>query len=163
VQGIRQTRGTQASQQTAYLSSDIGDFVRLEPELRYSFIDRGPHSMELAGRFVMARETYDDNSEAKQNLVGSAIRYMYDRTWGADFQVSKDLDFTLTDPSGVEHEIDTGLSWTTYLKYQPAMNFILSLQIGNSNRGVLRTPGTASQSAEVLKGWSWSLGGDILF
>jgi hypothetical protein len=42
VQGITATRGAGAS---AYLSEDIGDFTRIEPEIRYSFIDRGPHSM----------------------------------------------------------------------------------------------------------------------
>ncbi|HEY0673531.1 MAG TPA: hypothetical protein VGD27_14735 [Longimicrobiales bacterium] len=163
VSGIRETRGTTAAQQTAYLSADIGDFVRIEPELRMSFIDRGPHSMEAALRYVMARETYDDNSEAKQNNIGGAIRYMFDRTWGGDILLTKNVDFTLTDPTGVEHEIDQGFSWTAYGKYQPAMNFILMLQVGNSNRGVLRTPGTASMDAEVLKGWSWSLGADLLF
>ena len=163
VQGIRQTRGTDPATQTAYLSADIGDFVRIEPELRYSFIDRGPHSMEAAARFVLARETYDDNSEAVQNNLGGAIRYMFDRTWGGDILVTKNLDFTLTDPTGVEHEIDTGLSWTTYLKYQPAMNFILSLQVGNSIQGRLRTPGSVTENDALLKGWSWSLGADILF
>jgi hypothetical protein len=163
VNGIRQTRGSAAAQQTAYLSADIGDFVRIEPELRYGFIDRGPHSMEAALRYVIARETYADNSEAKQNNIGAAVRYMFDRTWGGDVLVTKNTDFTLTDPTGVEHEIDTGLSWTGYLKYQPAMNFIVNLQVGNSTRGVLRTPGTASMSTEVTKGWSWSLGGQIIY
>ena len=163
VNGIRQTRGSTTAQQTAYLSRDIGDFVRVEPELRYGFIDRGPHSMEAAVRYVIARETYADNSEANQNNIGAAVRYMFDRTWGGDILVSKSTDFTLTDPTGVEHEIDQGLSWTGYLKYQPAMNFIVNLQVGNSTRGVLRTPGTASMNTEVTKGWSWSLGGDILF
>lgn len=160
VQGITATRGTGAA---AYLSEDIGDFVRIEPEVRMSFIDRGPHSMEAALRYVLARETYDDNSEAKQNNVGAAVRYMFDRTWGGDILMSKNVDFTLTDPTGVEHEIDTGFSYTGYLKYQPAMNFILSLQVGNQTRGVLRTPGSATENADVLKGWSWSLGADILF
>jgi hypothetical protein len=163
VNGIRATRGSAAAQQTAYLSSDIGDFVRIEPELRYGFIDRGPHSMEAALRYVIARETYADNSEANQNNIGAAVRYMFDRTWGGDILVSKSTDFTLKDPTGVTHEIDQGLSWTGYLKYQPAMNFIVNLQVGNSTRGVLRTPGTASMNTEVTKGWSWSLGGDILF
>jgi hypothetical protein len=173
VTGIRQTRGTTAAQQTAYLSADIGDFVRIEPELRYSFIDRGPHSMEAAARFVIARETYDDNSEAKQNNLGAAVRYMFDRTWGGDILVSRNLDFTLTDPTGQQHDIKTGTSWTGYLKYQPAMNFILNLQVGNQVRGVLdspnaaacpATPGASScNGANITSGWSWSLGADLLF
>ena len=160
VQGIAATRSGVAANQKAYLSSDIGDFTRIEPEIRYSFIDRGPHSMELAGRYVMARETYSDNSEASQNLIGGAVRYMFDRTWGGDLQVSRNLDFTLTDPNGVEHAIEQGTSWTAYAKYQPAMNFILMLQFGNSNRGVLNSPG---ENEKVTNGWSWSLGADILF
>src|SRR5688572_4110162 len=174
VPGISATRSTVVAQQRAYLSTDIGDFFRVEPEFRYSFIDRGPHSMEFATRLVIAREQYADNSEASQNSVGAAIRYMFDRTWGGDLQVSRDLDFTLTDPTGVDHDIKTGTGWTTYLKYQPAMNFILSLQFGNAIRGVLdspaapacnvSTPGTSGcNGAKFTKGWSWSLGADILF
>lgn len=173
VTGIRQTRSSTSTQQNAYLSSDIGDFTRIEPEIRYSFIDRGPHSMEAAMRYVMARETYSDNSEAKQNNLGGAIRYMFDRTYGADFQFTRNLDFTLKDPQGRMHDIEQGTSWTTYLKYQPAMNFILNLQIGNSVRGVLDSPAAAACSsapgasgcngAKYTTGWSWSLGADILF
>jgi hypothetical protein len=171
VQGISATRA--AGSQSAYLSGDIGDFTRIEPELRYSFIDRGPHSMEAATRFVYARETYDDNSEAEQQSLGAAIRYMFDRTWGGDLQVQQNLDFTLTDPQGRTHDIEQGTAWTAYLKYQPAMNFILNLQVGNSVRGVLNSPSAAACSsapgasgcngANYTTGWSWSIGADILF
>ncbi len=170
VNGISATRGAGGS---AYLSEDIGDFTRIEPEVRYSFIDRGPHSMEAAVRYVMARETYDDNSEAKQNNIGAAVRYMFDRTWGGDLLLTRNMDFTLTDPSGNEHEIKTGTSWTAYLKYQPAMNFILNLQFGNQVRGVLDSPNAAAcpatpgasacNGADFTTGWSWSLAADILF
>ena len=174
VSGIRQTRGTTTASQRAYLSSDVGDFTRIEPELRYSFVDKGPHSMEAAARFVFARETYSDNSEAKQNNIGGAVRYMFDRTFGGDILVSRNLDFTLKDPAGRTHNIDTGTSWTAYAKYQPAMNFILMLQFGNSVRGVLdspdmpacaqSTPGASGcAGAASTRGWSWSLGADILF
>ena len=171
VSGISATRT--AGSQSAYLSSDIGDFTRIEPEIRYSFIDRGPHSLETALRFVYARETYDDNSEATQNNVGGAIRYMFDRTWGGDLLVNRNTSFTLTDPTGQDHNIETGTSWTAYLKYQPAMNFILNLQFGNSVRGVLDSPNAAAcaptpgasacNGANYTTGWSWSLGADILF
>jgi hypothetical protein len=121
---------------------------------------------------VIAREQYADNSEAKQNNLGGAIRYMFDRTWGGDLLINRNLDFTLTDPQGRVHDIETGTSWTAYAKYQPAMNFILSLQVGNSVRGVLDSPNAAActgigasgcSGAEITKGWSWSLGADILF
>jgi hypothetical protein len=161
VSGIAATRSTVAAQQKAYLSSDLGDFTRVESEVRYGFIDRGPHSIEVAGRYVLAREQYSDNSEAKMNNVGAAVRYMFDRTYGFDVLTSKNLDFTLTNPAGNEYDIEQGMSWTTYLKYQPAMNFILSLQFGNSNRGVLNGPGLTAQ--ESTSGWSWSLGADFLF
>lgn len=172
VQGIRQTRGSTTAAQLAYLSKDIGDFTRIEPEIRYSFIDRGPHSVEMAGRFVFAREQYADNSEAKQNNIGGAIRYMFDRTWGGDILINRNLDFTLTDPQNRQHDIETGTSWTAYAKYQPAMNFILNLQVGNSVRGVLDSPNAAActgvgasacNGAKITQGWSWSLGADILF
>jgi hypothetical protein len=161
VTGIAKTRSTVVANQKAYLSSDLGDFARIEGEVRYGFIDRGPHSMEGALRYVTAREQYSDNSEAKQDNVGGAIRYMFDRTYGGDILISKNTNFELTNPAGNVYDIDTGMSWTGYLKYQPAMNFILSLQVGNSVRGTLNGPGLTS--TDTQKGWSWSLGADFLF
>jgi hypothetical protein len=170
VAGIAATRSSVVANQKSYLDTDIGDFTRIEPEIRYSFIDRGPHSVETALRFVYANETYSDNSEATQNNVGGAIRYMFDRTFGFDVLVNKNTSFELTNPDGVKYDLETGTSYTTYLKYQPAMNFILSLQYGNSNRGALtcasgNTSCTVPTNAfsSVDNGWSWSLGADILF
>ena len=161
VTGIAKTRSTVLADQKAYQASDLGDFSRIESEVRYGFIDRGPHSVETALRYVIAREQYSDNSEASQNNVGGAIRYMFDRTYGFDVLASQNLDFTLTNPAGNTYDIDTGMSIAGYLKYQPAMNFILMLQVGNSTRGTLNGPGLTS--TDVAKGWNWSLGADFLF
>ncbi|MGH7127012.1 MAG: hypothetical protein ACREIV_00485 [Planctomycetaceae bacterium] len=158
-EGISQLRSSDPAQQVAYTSSDIGDYFRIEPEVRYGFVDKGPHSLESMVRYVIARETYSDNAEAKQDALAGGIRYMFDRTIGGDVLLTKYTRFDFIDPAGSTHEIDTGtVSLNTYLKYQPAMNFILMLQVGNSNRNTL-----LPDQPTVSAGWSWSLGADILF
>jgi len=151
--------GTNANK--PYMYSDVGDYFRVEPEVRYGFIDRGPHSMEVMARLVFANETYADNAEAKQSAFGTAVRYMFDRTWGGDLMLFRNNSFTYTDPSGAEHDIKTSPSWTAYLKYQPAMNFILNLSFGNVGQTLLQSPG--APTVQLQKGWSWSLSSDILF
>ena len=161
--GISKTRSAVVANQKSYLASDIGDFVRIEPEIRRGFIDRGPHSMEAVLKVGYARETYADNSEVKQVSPGAAIRYMYDRTYGFDVLVAQNSKFELTDPSGKVHDLKTGTSLTGYLKYQPAMNFLVTLQMANSNQGYITNAGLTAAQEQVKKGWSWSLGADILF
>jgi len=36
----------------AFLNTQLGDFTRMTAEVRYSFIDRGPHSMEAGAAFI---------------------------------------------------------------------------------------------------------------
>jgi len=163
VPGIAKTRSAVVANQKSYVSGDIGDFVRIEPELRLGFIDRGPHSMEAVTRVTVARETYADNSEAKQITPGFALRYMYDRTYGGDLVLSTNTKFELTDPAGKVHDMKTGSAWTVYGKYQPAMNFLVTLQVANATSGYLTNSGLTAAQEVVKKGWSWSLGADILF
>ena len=163
VPGIAKTRSSVVANQKSYTSADIGDYVRIEPEVRKGFIDRGPHSMEAVFKVGYARETYADNSEVKQVAPGFAIRYMYDRTWGGDFVISNNAKFDLKDPTGKMHELKTGTAWTVYGKYQPAMNFLMTLQVNNSLRGYVTNSGLPAAAETVTKGWSWSLGADILF
>lgn len=158
VSGISATRGKDAGGKAmgAYLSSDLGDYNRLEAEVRYGFIDRGPHSIETVGRLIRARETYADNAEAEFDALAGAVRYVYDRTWGLDFVLQKDLNRKFIDKKAVEHEINSDLVWNTWLSYRPAMNFLVTFNIANSQ--TLRLDGET-----LPHGWSWSLAVDYLF
>jgi hypothetical protein len=152
-----------AGQRTPYRATDVGDYVRIEPEVRYGFVDKGAHSMETMIRYVMARETYSDNAEAKQDALAGGFRYMYNRTIGGDLLVSHNMNFDYISPTGVEYEIGTTTSWTGYLKYQPAMNFILNLSFGNAFTNVITPVAQRAQEVNIPRGWSWSLSTDILF
>lgn len=138
-----------------YLSSDLDNTSRLTTEVRYSFIDRGPHSMEVAGRMNFNHDNYRDNAEATRNDLGAAVRYVYNRTYGLDLGMWKPTTFEFTDQAGTTYDIDTKVAYQSYLSFMPAMNMMLSLAYSNRQAQTL--------AADATTGWSWSLGVDFLF
>jgi hypothetical protein len=151
--GVDSDPGTAGAQ--AYASTNLLKTSRLTTEVRYSFIDRGPHSMEVMGRFNANHDTYRDNAEAKRNDVGAAVRYIYNRTYGIDVGMWKPMTYEFTDAGGTTTEIDNKVGYSSYFSFQPAMNMILSLAYSNSQ--------SLSLAGPAVTGWNWSLGVDFLF
>lgn len=151
VGGIDATRTTPGP----YLSSDLAKTSRMTTEVRYSFVDNGPHSMEVMGRVNFNHDTYRDNAEAKRNDVGGAVRYTYNRTYGLDVGVWKPVTFEFTDETGTTYDIESKMAFQSYFSFQPAMNMILSLSYGKTQAQTL--------TAAPTTGWNWSLGVDFLF
>jgi hypothetical protein len=139
----------------AYVAADMRKTSRLTTEVRYSFIDRGPHSAEVVGRMNLNHDTYIDNAEAKRNDVGTAVRYIYNRTYGVDFGVWKPTTYEFTDATGTTTKIQNKMAYQSYFSFQPAMNMILSLAVSNLQSQSLTTA--------PVTGWNWSLGVDFLF
>jgi hypothetical protein len=152
ITGISATRGEEG---VAYVSTELGDYRRIQSELRYGFVDRGPHSIETALRFVTAREEYEDQAQMEHDAIAGALRYVLNRTYGLDFVVQRDLNYKFTDMNNNTYDIDTKLGYTTYLTYRPAMNFMFVASAGNSQRRFLTT--------DAATGWNWSLSVDFLF
>jgi hypothetical protein len=100
VTGIDATRAVAGP----YLSADIGKTSRLTAEVRYGFVDHGPHSMEAALRMNMSHDNYRDNGEVKRNDVGAAFRYVYNRTYGVDI-----VSVVLHVPACDEHDPVAGI------------------------------------------------------
>jgi hypothetical protein len=138
-----------------YLAADMSKTSRLTTEVRYGFIDRGPHSLEVAGRVNFNHDTYQDAAEAKRNDVGGAVRYVFNRTYGIDLGAWKPMTYEFTTRSGTTYEIDTKVAYQSYFVFQPAMNMILSLAYSNTQSQNLINTATS--------GWNWSLGVDFLF
>lgn len=151
VTGIDTTRAVAGP----YLATDVLKTSRLTTEVRYSFIDRGPHSFEAMARMNMNHDTYRDNAEAKRNDFGGAVRYIYNRTYGLDFGAWKPVTYEFTTRQGTTYKIDNKVAYQSYFVFQPAMNMILSLAYSNSQSQNLITSATT--------GWNWSLGVDFLF
>jgi hypothetical protein len=162
ITGVRQTRGTTSAAQVAYNPTDTGDFVRTLQEIHYGFIDKGPHSVSSAIGFALNRETYEDGAEIKHNAIGGRIRYMYDRTWGAEYAISKALKYEFTDVNGVVHPVSNFIAnnaTAIQLYYRPAMNFAIGLAAGiNRNAGT-----RLDDNREFRKGWTWSITYDFMF
>jgi len=138
-----------------YLSADLGKTSRLTAEVRYGFVDHGPHSMEAAVRMNMNKDNYRDNGAVTRNDFGGAVRYVYNRTYGIDLGAWKPTKYQFTDRLGAVTDIQTKVAYQSYFTFQPAMNMILSLAYANTQQ--------QSLAAAPTTGWNWSLGVDFLF
>jgi hypothetical protein len=147
----------------SFQPAETGDFVRTLQEVHYGFIDKGPHSLSSAAGFSYSRETYDDGAEVNQTAIGGRVRYMYDRTWGVEYALSKSLNYDFTDVGGTVHPVSNPWSnnaTAIQLYYRPAMNFAVGL-----SAGINRNAGTYLDNVdrEFRKGWSWSITYDFMF
>ena len=163
ITGVSTTRSAVAAQQVAYRATDIGDFVRMKSEMEYSFVDRGPHSLWSSCGFAMNHETYADQAEIKQTGVGCNVRYLYNRTIGFNYGISRYLKQEFTDRNGARHPISQAkfspLNGTFH--YKPAQNFRVSLAWGLAqSAGGNRLDDTRIYNSD---GWNWSVGFDFLF
>ena len=134
--------------------TQIADYTRLTTELRYGFIDRGPHSLEFGTAFNMNTDNYLGGDQLKQNSVFGRMRYVHNRTYGADITVGKNLTYEAT-IGGVTNDIPNKMSYNTYWTFQPAMNMIIALQYGNTQAN--------TWNGAAATGWSWGLNIDFLF
>ena len=134
----------------ALLSTQMRKFFRETTELRYGFIDRGPHSLEAGASFNINKENYTTGDELKQNSVFGRVRYVHNRTYGADVTVGKQVTYEFNGT-----KIPNKMSYNTYWTFQPAMNMILALSYGNTQALTLGAP--------AVTGWNWTLNVDFLF
>jgi hypothetical protein len=158
ITGITGTR--RAGEQTAYVPTEQGDFVRTLQEIHYGFIDKGPHSVSAAAGFSYNRETYEDGAEVKHAGVGARARYFYDRTWGVEYGINKSVKYDFVDQAGVEHNVSNPLNFGSItFFYRPAMNFSLSLGLALNTASGTRL----DDDRTFRKGWSWNIGYDFMF
>jgi len=139
---------------TNNLVPQLSDFTRLTTEVRYGFIDRGPHSLEVGGAFNINTDNYLNGDKLKQNSAFARMRYVHNRTYGADITIGKNLTYEHT-VGGVTSDIKDKMSYNTYWTFQPAMNMIIALSYGNTQQ--------LSTTAAALTGWNWGLNIDFLF
>jgi hypothetical protein len=160
ISGVAATRTSlPLAARVPYGASDIGDFFRSYYELNYGTIDRGPHSLAAAARLNINSEKYADDAKVVHNAVGVSARYMFDRTYGFNFAVEKDLSHEFTDETGVKHDVPRSVGVSTAFSYRPAMNFSINLNLSNSRATRIVPEGTNGFN----NGYSWNLGLDYLF
>jgi hypothetical protein len=134
----------------AFLNTQISKFTRITTELRYAFIDRGPHSMEVGASYNMNTDNYLTGDELKQNSAFARVRYVNNRTYGVDLTVGKQLTYQYNGA-----DIPNKMSYNSYFTFQPAMNMIIALSYGNTQALTVGAP--------ALTGWNWALNVDYLF
>jgi len=130
--------------------AQIADYTRLTTEVRYAFIDHGPHSMEVGASFNTNTDNYLTGDKLKQNSVFGRVRYVNNRTYGVDLTIGKNTTYQYNGT-----DIPDKVSYNSYFTFQPAMNMILALSYGNTQALTLGAPATT--------GWNWALNIDYLF
>ena len=138
-----------------FSARDIKTTRRLTGELLYGFVDHGPHSINLGASYNLNKDNYQNTATAEVNSVFGRIRYVYERTWGLDVQVGKNVTYKYTDGTTTAHTIPNKLAYNMYGTFQPAMNVLIALNYGRSQTLALDTP--------ALTGWNWTLNIDYLF
>jgi hypothetical protein len=104
-------------------------------------------------------EKYADDAKVTHNALGFSARYMFDRTYGFNVAVEKDLEHEFTDETGVKHDVPRSVGVSTAFTYRPAMNFAVNLNLSNSRATRIVPEGTNGFN----NGYSWNLGLDYLF
>jgi hypothetical protein len=133
----------------AYTAADMGDGSRLLFDLRYGFVDKGPHSFTGSLAAAIENDTYYDGAKLERFAVGTKWRYYWDRTWGINVQVQKNNKFDFTDATGVVHKTPSDWQSEFILSYRMAMNFVWEVFYTTSQAQVL--------DQNWRNGWQWQL------
>jgi hypothetical protein len=158
IQGISRVKGGSGTP-APYLSTAMGDLSRMNFEVQYSFVDRGPHSFQGQARYSTNSDTYSDNATFTHNSLGLALQYFYDRTWGVNLFLDDPVTYEYAAPTGTVYQVGPDdLSVSAYFTFRLAMNTAINLNWSKSRRLVLQ-----NVVPSVSNGWSWSLGADVLF
>jgi len=132
-----------------YAAIDMGDATRLLFDLRYGFVDKGPHSFTGSWAAAVENETYNDGAKVERFAIGAKMRYYYNRTFGVNFQLQKNLKQDFTDQTGVLHKTPHDPQFEWIFAYRMAMNFVWEVFFSNSQTAVL--------DQNWRNGWSWQL------
>jgi len=139
-----------------YTHVDMGDFYKFEPEIRFGFVDRGPHSLSGTTSLGFQHDKYSDGAVVDQRSWGFTTRYMYDRTLGFTFGINKITKYDFTDRFGVLHTVPySGIGWSVSPYYRVAMNAAIEFAVNNTHASVL--------DSDYASGWSWNLSWHFLY
>jgi len=134
----------------------MGDFYKFEPEIRFGFVDRGPHSLTGTTSLGFQHDKYSDGAVVDQRSFGFAFRYMYERTMGVNVGINKITKYNFTDRFGVLHTVPyKGIGWSISPYYRVAMNAAVEFAINNSHASVL--------DKDFASGWSWNFSWHFLY
>jgi len=138
-----------------YSAVDMGDGYKIEPEIRFGFIDRGPHSLSGTTSIGLEHDRYFDGATVDERSFGIQTRYMYDRTIGFTVGASKIFTFNFTDRNALLHTVPSPLLWNFATYYRVAMNAALEFSLNNTNGLYL--------DKSWNSGWAWNLSWHFLY
>jgi len=140
---------------TVYSPTDMGDGYKIEPEIRFGFVDRGPHSLSGTTSIGIQHDKYSDGATVDRKGYGFQTRYMYDRTYGLTVGFNKDINFDFVDRNAVKHTVPSSLGWNFAAYYRVAMNAALEWSVNNTNSLIL--------DKLYNTGWTWNLSWHFLY
>jgi hypothetical protein len=129
VEGIMKTKEDTL---TSYLAEDIDTATTIEGEVRWSRQDWGPSSFEAVVRVARSQEDYRDGGSAELATVGAQLLYGWKHTYYFMPFWNKKATWQFTDHNGMKYDIENSPQYGVNLGYKPTENFLVNLQVLNS-------------------------------
>jgi hypothetical protein len=129
VSGITDTRPAGAG---PYLARDIDNANTVEGEIRWSRQDWGPHSYEAVARVGWSKDDYRDDASTDRSTVGVDVLYGWKHTYYAMPFFTTSVKYDFTDYTGEKHSIDNSPSYGCNFGFKPTENFLVNLQVLNT-------------------------------
>lgn len=107
----------------------VKDFTSYKLKLTQAAADRGPHSWYADLTLHSMKQNFESGADVENSLYGAAVRYFYQRTYGFEVFYYNNIDYTYSDPRGIETDAYTRSKYGITLLWYPAMNFTTHLQI----------------------------------
>ena len=119
--------------------------------------DDGNFSWYQGVAYACANQSYVSGAKASHCKLGYQNRWYYNRTWGFDLAVNRDMSFTYTTSAGVEMDVGKVTAWSIEFLYSPAMNIDVGLTYSPSKSNYILPADVATG------GYSYSLLIDYAF
>ncbi len=139
---------------------EISKFKSYKLRVEHAVADRGPHSWIASAVYHWAKEDVKGGGTVERSIIGTYLRYFYQRTYGFYTTWWKDIDYDYTNAAGLKRGTYQKPNFSITLLWNPAMNFSTHLVL---------TPRTQNRVFEDQKnlyqgdGNSYSLGFEYSF
>jgi hypothetical protein len=113
--------------------------------------DMGNNSWFQSVAFAHMNQSYISGASSTQERIGYTMRYFFNRTYGGEVYINKQLHYDYTTSSGIEYRADAPTRYGVTALWAPAMNINVSASFSPSRTPVLLA------ADEVGHASSWSV------
>ena len=102
----------------------VRDFTSYKLAFHQTAADMGVHSWVSGLVLHGMDQDFESGGSAERVVLGGSLRYYWNRTWGIEGYLRKDLTYDYSDGAGNDYEVDKpSIMWGLTGLWTPAMNF----------------------------------------